>query len=236
MNKKIIIAIDGCSSTGKSTIAKALAKNLQYHYIDSGAMYRAVTLFALRNGYIHEKGIDTEGLSSAMKDIIISFTRDEKGNPATLLNGENVETEIRSPRISKWVSPISTLGFVREALTKQQKDFGLEKGIVMDGRDIGTTVFPRAELKIFLSARPEVRAKRRYKEMLEKGVEISLQEVQKGLLERDRIDSSRTISPLAKADDAIVFDNSDLTIEEQDQQLLALARQTIEQKTRESDN
>lgn len=238
MNPKIIIAIDGCSSTGKSTMAKALAKNLHYHYIDSGAMYRAVTLYALDNGYIKAGAIDKEALAQQMDQIKVSFSNDEKGNPITLLNGVNVEYAIRSPRVSKWVSPISTLGFVREALTAQQKAFGKEKGIVMDGRDIGTTVFPQAELKIFLSARPEIRALRRHKEMAEKGINVSLEEVQKGLEERDRIDSSRAISPLKKADDALIFDNSDLTIEEQNEQLLALAQKAIAEakKSTQSDD
>lgn len=227
MNKNIIIAIDGCSSTGKSTIAKALAKSLHYIYIDSGAMYRAVTLYALDNGYIQNDKIDTTRLERSMSQINITFTMGDKGDPITLLNGRSVENEIRTPRVSKWVSPISTLAFVRKSLTAQQQEFGKRRGIVMDGRDIGTTVFPDAELKIFLTASPEIRAKRRFEEMKSKGQQVSLEDVLQSLLERDRIDSSRAISPLVKAQDAIDFDNSFLTREEQDEKLLQIAHQVI---------
>lgn len=228
MNKKIIIALDGYSATGKSTMAKALAKSLSYNYIDSGAMYRAVTLYALEHNLIQNGEIDTEALANAMDDIEINFTRNELGEPITLLNGQNVEDKIRTPEVNAMVSPISTLGFVRQELTKKQQAYGEEKGIVMDGRDIGTTVFPQAELKLFVTATPQVRAERRYREMLEKGItNVSLEEVLANLAERDRIDSTRAISPLAKAPDAITFDNSFLTPAEQDAQLLRLAKQVI---------
>lgn len=228
MNKKIIIALDGYSATGKSTMAKALAKSLSYNYIDSGAMYRAVTLYALEHNLIQNGEIDTEALANAMDDIEINFTRNELGEPITLLNGQNVEDKIRTPEVNAMVSPISTLGFVRQELTKKQQAYGEEKGIVMDGRDIGTTVFPQAELKLFVTATPQVRAERRYREMLEKGItNVSLEEVLANLAERDRINSTRAISPLAKAPDAITFDNSFLTPAEQDAQLLRLAKQVI---------
>lgn len=227
MNRKIIIALDGCSSTGKSTMAKALARNLGYDYIDSGAMYRAVTLYALQKGYIVNGKIDIDCLKQDMPNIRINFSRDEDGHPKTLLNGRNVELAIRTPEVNEVVSPISALDFVREALTLQQKNFGVRRGIVMDGRDIGTTVFPDAELKVFVTCLPEVRAERRYKELKRKGIDITFEAVLANLLERDRIDSSRTVSPLAKADDAVVFDNSDLSMEQQDAHLLALALDKI---------
>lgn len=232
MQKKIIVALDGCSSTGKSTMAKALAKALNYDYIDSGAMYRAVTLYALEQGIIINGEIDTEKLQSEIDAINIDFSHDEQGKPITLLNGRNVEALIRTPQISAMVSPISALPFVREALTQKQKEFGLRRGIVMDGRDIGTTVFPDAELKVFVVADANIRAQRRYDEMKLMGIDTSFDEVLHNLLERDRIDSSRAVSPLAKAHDAIEFDNSFLTIEEQNKQLLLLAEQAINRANR----
>lgn len=226
--KKIIIAIDGFSSCGKSTMAKALAKQLNYDYIDSGAMYRVVTLFAIENGMIKDGEIDTEALKRRINDIHIDFSYDERGQHITLLNGRNVEKEIRTPEISDFVSPISAIGFVREKMTEQQRKFGERKGIVMDGRDIGTTVFPQAELKIFVVAKPDVRAQRRYDELKAKGISITFEDVLKNLTERDRIDSTRAVSPLAKAKDAIEVDNSDLTIAEQDALLLSMAHKAIE--------
>lgn len=219
--RKITIAIDGHSSCGKSTMAKDLAKQVGYIYIDTGAMYRAVTLFALRNGIITEAGIDQEALRQRMADVLITFQlNEETGRPDTYLNGECVEKEIRSMDVSKWVSPIATIGFVREAMVDLQRLMGEAKGVVMDGRDIGTVVFPDAELKVFVTASPEVRAKRRYDELTAKGETCSYDDILANVIERDRIDSTRAIAPLRKADDAIVLDNSNLTIPEQNAWLL----------------
>ncbi len=214
--KKIIIAIDGHSSCGKSTMAKQLAQQLGYIYIDTGAMYRVVTLVALRNGWITDKVPDKAKVIKGLKDIHISFEWDEKqGKNTTFLNGENVEDEIRSLEVSDNVSPISTIAEVREEMVKQQRENGINKGIVMDGRDIGTVVFPNAELKIFMTASPEVRAQRRYLELKEKGLDVSFEEVLANVEGRDKIDSSRAASPLKQADDALVLDNSNLSREEQ---------------------
>lgn len=214
--KKIIIAIDGHSSCGKSTMAKQLARELGYIYIDTGAMYRVVTLVALRNGWITNKIPDKAKVIEGLKDIHISFKWDEKqGKNTTFLNGENVEEEIRRLEVSDNVSPISTIAEVREEMVKQQRENGLNKGIVMDGRDIGTVVFPNAELKIFMTASPEVRAQRRYLELQEKGLDVSFEEVLANVEGRDKIDSSRAVSPLKQADDALVLDNSNLSREEQ---------------------
>ena len=220
MNEKIIIAIDGFSSSGKSSMAKWLAKQLGYAYVDTGAMYRSVTLYALRNGLISDNVIDEQALKNSMDNIKISFVPNkETGVSETYLNGENVEKEIRGLEVSNYVSPISTLKFVRENLVKQQQEMGKAKGIVMDGRDIGTVVFPNAELKIFVTARPEVRAQRRLDELKAKGEIASFDEVLKNIEKRDLIDSTRAESPLKKADDALVLDNSDITIEEQNEWL-----------------
>ena len=215
--KKIVIAIDGFSSCGKSTMAKDLAKEIGYIYVDTGAMYRSVTLYALRHGMFHEdNSIDTEALEKAMPEIKISFKLNvETGRPDTSLNGELVEKDIRSMEVSSHVSPIAAIGFVRKALVKQQQAMGKEKGIVMDGRDIGTTVFPNAELKIFVTASAEVRAQRRYDELKAKGMPADFQDILKNVEERDYIDSHREVSPLKKADDAIELDNSNMTIPEQ---------------------
>ncbi len=214
--KKIIIAIDGHSSCGKSTMAKQLAQQLGYIYIDTGAMYRVVTLVALRNGWITDKVPDKAKVIKGLKDIHISFEWDEKqGKNTTFLNGENVEDEIRRLEVSDNVSPISTIAEVREEMVKQQRENGINKGIVMDGRDIGTVVFPSAELKIFMTASPEVRAQRRYLELKEKGLDVSFEEVLANVEGRDKIDSSRAASPLKQADDALVLDNSNLSREEQ---------------------
>ena len=220
--KKITIAIDGFSSCGKSTMAKDLAREVGYIYIDSGAMYRAVTLYCLENQLFTAEGIDTEKLEAAMPGIQISFQLNpETGRPMTFLNGANVEDRIRTMEVSNHVSPVAALPFVREALVKLQQEMGKEKGIVMDGRDIGTTVFPEAELKIFVTASAEVRAQRRYDELKAKGQEASYEEILANVKERDYIDQNREVSPLRKADDAILLDNSNLTIEEQKQWLAA---------------
>ncbi len=214
--KKITIAIDGHSSCGKSTMAKDLAKEIGYIYIDTGAMYRAVTLFALQNGLITEAGIDEEGLKQRMADIMITFQlNEETGRPDTYLNGVCVEKDIRTMEVSKYVSPIATLGFVREAMVDLQRLMGEAKGVVMDGRDIGTVVFPDAELKVFVTASVDVRAQRRYDELTAKGEKCSFDEIRANVIERDRIDSTRAISPLRQAEDAIVLDNSNITIPEQ---------------------
>lgn len=219
--KKITIAIDGFSSCGKSTMAKDLAREIEYVYIDTGAMYRAVTLFALRNGLIDENGIKRQELEAKMGEIMITFVLDPlAGRPLTYLNGECVENEIRTMQVSSYVSPIATLDFVRRAMVDLQRLMGEAKGVVMDGRDIGTVVFPDAELKVFVTASPEIRAQRRYDELTAKGEKCNLEEILKNVQERDRIDSTREISPLRQADDAIVLDNSYMTIEEQKQWLL----------------
>ena len=219
--KKITIAIDGYSSCGKSTMAKDLAKEIGYIYVDTGAMYRSVTLYALRNNLFNADGsIREQELQEQMKNINISFQfNKETGRPDTYLNGENVENEIRTMEVSSHVSPIATLPFVREALVEQQQRMGAEKGIVMDGRDIGTVVFPNAELKIFVTASAEVRAQRRYDELKAKGMEADFADILKNVQERDYIDSHRETSPLRKADDALELDNSQLTIAEQKQWL-----------------
>ena len=215
--KKITIAIDGFSSCGKSTMAKDLAKEIGYIYVDTGAMYRSVTLYALRHNLFNADGtIRERELQEQMKDINISFQLNKTtGRPDTYLNGENVENDIRTMEVSSHVSPIATLAFVREALVAQQQRMGAEKGIVMDGRDIGTVVFPKAELKIFVTASAEVRAQRRYDELKAKGMDADYADILKNVEERDYIDSHRATSPLCKADDAIELDNSNLTIAEQ---------------------
>ena len=219
--KKITIAIDGHSSCGKSTMAKDLAREVGYVYVDTGAMYRSVTLFALRNGLFTADGIDEEALRQRMPEIKISFKFNaETGRPDTYLNGELVEQEIRTIEVSNHVSPIAALGFVREALVAQQQQMGKDKGVVMDGRDIGTVVFPDAELKVFVTASAEVRAQRRYDELKGKGMEADYDEILKNVQERDYIDSHREVSPLKKADDALELDNSNMTIAEQKQWLL----------------
>ncbi len=215
-NKKIIIAIDGFSSSGKSSMAKWLAKQIGYLYVDTGAMYRAVTLYCLRNALIVGNAIDEQMLQKQLSHIHISFSPNPKtGIPETYLNGENVEKEIRSLEVSNYVSPVSTLKSVRQTLVKQQQEMGKDKGIILDGRDIGTTVFPNAELKIFITATPEIRAERRFLEMQKKGENISFDKVLENVKKRDFIDQNRTESPLKKADDAIVLDNSHVSIEKQ---------------------
>ena len=219
--KKITIAIDGHSSCGKSTMAKDLAKRIGYIYVDTGAMYRSVTLYALRNGLFNANGtIKEEELKAQMGNIKISFKLNKAtGRPDTYLNGENVENQIRTMEVSSHVSVIAALPFVRAALVEQQQQMGAEKGIVMDGRDIGTVVFPNAELKVFVTASPEVRAQRRYDELKAKGMEANFDDILKNVQERDYIDSHRATSPLRKAEGAIELDNSNITIEQQQQWL-----------------
>lgn len=215
MDKKITIAVDGFSSCGKSTLAKQLAAKLGYVYIDSGAMYRAVTLYALRNNMIVDEELDTKKLIASLDDVKIHFELNANGEPQTFLNGTNVEREIRKIYVSQWVSPVAAVPEVRHVMVAQQQKMGEAKGVVMDGRDIGTTVFPNAELKIFVTAEVDVRAQRRYDEMLSKGESADMAEVKQNLQERDRIDQSRAESPLRKADDAVVLDNSHITRDEQ---------------------
>ena len=214
--KKIVIAIDGHSSCGKSTVAKSLARLLGYIYIDSGAMYRAVTLYALRKGLIKNGVPDIPKIINELKNIKITFLWDEVAEKnTTFLNGENIEEEIRQLEVSQNVSPVSAIADVRKEMVKQQRENGKNKGIVMDGRDIGTVVFPNAELKIFMTASPEIRAQRRFLELKEKGQEVDFDEILRNVLTRDNIDSTREVSPLKKADDALILDNSKLTREEQ---------------------
>ena len=224
--KKIIIAIDGFSSCGKSTMAKDLAREIGYIYIDSGAMYRAVTLYCLKHGLFQDDTLNTERLKTELPDLDIAFKLNhETGRPQTYLNGELVENDIRTLAVSAKVSIVAALGFVREAMVRLQQQMGREKGIVMDGRDIGTMVFPDAELKIFVTASPEIRARRRFDELQAKGEPGSYEEILHNVEERDRIDTNRAVSPLRKADDAIELDNSHLTIQEQKEWLLARFRE-----------
>ena len=225
--KKITIAIDGHSSCGKSTMAKDLAREVGYVYVDTGAMYRAVTLYALRHDLFGADGSIKEAeLATAMPAIVID-QRLVDGRTTTFLNGEDVEREIRSLEVSNHVSPIAALPFVRTALVAQQQRMGEDGGIVMDGRDIGTTVFPNAELKIFVTASAEVRAQRRYDELKQKGMEADYDDILKNVQERDYIDSHRDVSPLRQADDALLLDNSAMTIEEQKQWLLERFNETV---------
>ncbi len=227
MDKKITIAIDGFSSCGKSTMAKDLARAIGYTYIDSGAMYRAVTLFAMERGLIADGRVDADGLSAAMDDIRIDFGRDAAtGLPFTCLNGRNVERDIRTIEVSQNVSPVAALPFVREALTRQQQEMGRTGGIVMDGRDIGTTVFPHAELKVFVTASADIRARRRYDELKAKGLEATYDDILHNVEERDYIDTHRDTSPLRQAADARVLDNSHMTPAEQKAWLIDAFRRT----------
>lgn len=220
--KKITIAIDGFSSCGKSTMAKDLARELGYVYVDTGAMYRCVTLYALRHGLFRTDGtINLPQLEAEIPNINISFKLNkETGRPDTYLNNENVESEIRTMEVSSRVSPIAAVPFVRAALVAQQQKMGEDKGIVMDGRDVGTVVFPNAELKIFVTASAEVRAQRRYDELKAKGMEADFEEILENVKQRDYIDSHREVSPMRKADDAIELDNSHISIAEQKQWLI----------------
>lgn len=224
---KITIAIDGYSSTGKSTVAKQLADWLEYIYVDSGAMYRAVTLFALRKGFISEKHFDSEKLVKTLPEISLVFRKNKEGKAEIYLNGENVEKQIRSMEVSEFVSPVATISEVRKKLVQLQHQMGEGKGVVMDGRDIGTVVFPNAELKIFMNATAEKRATRRFKELTERGETVSYNEVLENVEERDHIDSTREESPLRKADDAIEIDNSEMNLEDQFHTILQLAKDRI---------
>ena len=228
---KIIIAVDGHSSCGKSTLAKAIADYFSYTYIDTGAMYRAVTLYAFNEGFIsNNKIVDEEKLQLAIKngDVNIDFRLNEDLNKAeTFLNNINVEGDIRGLEISSLVSQVAVLGFVRENLVFQQRKMGEKGGIVMDGRDIGTVVFPTADLKIFLTARVDVRAERRYKQLIEKGKKADFESIKKNLEERDFIDSNREIAPLKQAEDAVLVDNSDITRKEQTELVVGMVNKVI---------
>ena len=229
--KKITIAIDGFSSCGKSTMAKDLAKKLGYVYVDTGAMYRAVTLYAMRNGLFNADGsVKTADRERQMNKINITFKLNKTAErPDTYLNNELVENDIRTLEVSNHVSQIAAVPFVREAMVAQQQRMGKDKGVVMDGRDIGTTVFPEAELKVFVTASAEVRAQRRYDELKEKGMPADFNDILKNVQERDYIDSHREVSPLRKAPDAIELDNSHMTIAEQSAWLMEQVKQKIEE-------
>ncbi|MGM5470409.1 (d)CMP kinase [Flavobacteriaceae bacterium LMO-SS05] len=227
--EKITIAIDGFSSTGKSTIAKQLAKALGYIYVDTGAMYRAVTFYAMQNQLVDRDSLKEKQLIAQLKGIEITFKFNEAlGFAEVYLNGQNIEKEIRTLEVSQLVSRVSAITEVRQQLVKQQQLYGQHKGVVMDGRDIGTVVFPNAELKLFMTASADLRAKRRYKELLGKGENISFEDVLENVKSRDYIDSTRDDSPLIKADDAIEIDNSNLTLEQQFNKVLSLAKNKIE--------
>lgn len=225
--KKIVIAVDGYSSCGKSTLSKELAKHFHYNYIDTGAMYRSVTLYAQENRLIQNEKVLKDELIQALPSIKISFQYNEKEMKSdTYLNGKCVENEIRGMAVSGMVSPVATIKEVREAMVKQQQEMGKEKAIVMDGRDIGTVVFPNAELKIFMTASAEIRANRRFKELQEKSIKASYEEILKNVKERDYIDENRDESPLRQANDAFILDNGNLSREEQ----LKLAIQMVNEK------
>lgn len=228
---ELIIAIDGYSSSGKSTLAKDLAKELSYKYIDTGAMYRAVTLFALENGIVDTEGkkVDESKLKELIDEIHISFTRNpENGKQEVLLNGEHVESKIRGMEVSSWVSQVSALGFVRSKMVELQQKMGNEGGIVMDGRDIGTVVFPEAHIKIFMNADAKARAQRRFAELQEQGREVAYDEVEKNIKERDYLDENRSESPLRRADDAVNLDNSHMSRQEQFRWAMNLVEQQKE--------
>lgn len=229
--KKITIAIDGFSSTGKSTIAKQLAKALGYVYVDTGAMYRAVTLYAARHGYVSHEKEDYKALLEALPNIELKFEyNDDLGFAEMFLNGENVEQEIRTLAVSKLVSKVAAIKEVRSKLVEMQKEMGKEKGIVMDGRDIGSVVFPEAEFKVFMTASPETRAHRRYKELLDKGEIVTYLEVLQNVRSRDYLDSNRKESPLLLSKDAIEFDNSDMGLKEQFERMYNYALRVIEKQ------
>lgn len=226
--QKITIAIDGFSSTGKSTVAKQLAKHLGYIYVDSGAMYRAVTYYAMKFGFIDATQFDVVGLVSKLHDVVVYFQLNEATGVADMyLNGENIEKTIRTLEVSSFVSQVAAIPEVRYQLVKQQQKMGSEKGVVMDGRDIGTVVFPQAELKVFMTASAETRATRRFDELTFRGDIVTYNDVLHNIQERDYIDSNREDSPLMKADDAIEIDNSHLTVDEQFQKIVSLAEATI---------
>jgi cytidylate kinase len=216
MDKKLIIAIDGYSSCGKSTFAKAIAKELGYIYIDSGAMYRAVTLYCMRKRFITREGFNMNGVINNLTDINLSFVfNSETGQYETFLNNENIENEIRGLEVSSFVSKISQIQEVRTRMVELQRQIGMKKGIVMDGRDIGTVVFPGADLKIFMTASLDIRAKRRFDELKAKGDVIDFEEIKRNIVARDIADENRDISPLRRAEDAIILDNSRMSVKEQ---------------------
>ncbi|MDH6358109.1 (d)CMP kinase [Parabacteroides sp. PF5-9] len=226
--KKITIAIDGYSSSGKSTMAKDLAREIGYIYIDTGAMYRAVTLYAIQHQLFKGEEVDADQLEQQMSDISISFRlNEESGRPDTYLNGVNVEQRIREMDVAERVSFVAALGFVRRVLVAQQQEMGRHKGVVMDGRDVGTVVFPDAELKIFVTASPEVRAQRRVDELNAKGLKTSYEEVLANVKKRDHIDTTRKEGPLVQAEDAVVLDNSFMTLEEQKNWLLTHYKKAV---------
>lgn len=233
--EKITIAIDGYSSTGKSTLARQLARELGYVYVDTGAMYRAVTLFALQNGLIGEGKVKPNVLVKLLPGIDLRFRFNrETGNSDIYLNGENVEKQIRSLEVSDYVSKIAAIAEVRFKLVEMQRKMGKQKGIVMDGRDIGTVVFPDAELKVFMTAAPDIRANRRYRELLERGEKVTFKEVLRNVQDRDYLDTHREFSPLMKADDAIEFDNGDMGLQEQFERIHNFALRIIEQQKKGS--
>lgn len=226
--RKITIAIDGYSSTGKSTVAKQLADWLEYVYIDTGAMYRAVTLYALEHNFISKEKFDKEGLIKSLSEIQLDFRKKSPTHKAEIfLNQQNVEDKIRTLHVSEFVSPVATISEVRKKLVEQQQKMGSEKGVVMDGRDIGTVVLPNADLKIFMNASAKERAKRRYQELVERGETVTYDDVLKNVEERDRIDTTRKDSPLQKAADAIEIDNSEMNLEDQFHIILQLAKDRI---------
>ena len=228
MTQKITIAIDGFSSTGKSTIAKQLAKKLGYIYVDTGAMYRAVTLYAMQQNYISDIHFNAQNLIDDLQNISLSFLFNEKlGFAEMYLNNTNIETEIRTLGVSRLVSKIATISEVRKKLVSEQQEMGKNKGIVMDGRDIGTVVFPDAELKLFMTAAADKRATRRYKELLDRGDNVSFEEVLHNVQERDRIDATRKDSPLILTDDAIEFDNSNMGLEDQFDRIMSLVNMKL---------
>jgi len=233
MDKKLIIAIDGYSSCGKSTFAKAIAKELNYIYIDSGAMYRAVTLYCIRRGFVSDKKLNVEGIVSELKDMHIEFVYNpDISEYETFLNSENVEKEIRGLEVSSQVSRISQIHQVRSRMVELQRQIGVLKSIVMDGRDIGTVVFPDADLKIFMTASVDIRAKRRYDELKSKGIDVEFAEIRNNIVVRDITDENRDISPLRRADDALILDNSRMTVEEQ----MEWVHKIIEEKFNDSRN
>ena len=227
MKNKLIIAIDGYSSCGKSTFARAIAEELNYIYIDSGAMYRTVTLYCMRRNFIGNGGVNTEGILSELNDINIDFVYNSDTNIyETFLNSENVETEIRSMEVSAHVSRISQVPEVRSRLVELQREIGASRGIVMDGRDIGTVVFPDADIKIFMTATADIRAKRRFDELKEKGILSDFEEIKRNIIARDIADENRDISPLRRADDAVILDNSRMNVGEQ----MSWVKKLIEKK------
>ena len=232
MNKKITIAIDGFSSTGKSTIAKLIANKYNYIYVDTGAMYRAVTLFAKNNGFVEQDSLDRESLIANLPNISLRFQFNENlGFAEMFLNNENVEKEIRTLEISQLVSKIAAISEVRKKLVAEQQEMGKNGGIVMDGRDIGTVVFPKAELKLFMTASADKRASRRYKELTERGDDVQFDDILFNVQERDKLDSTREDSPLVKAKNAIEFDNSNMEIREQFEKICDLVDRIVSDKT-----